>query len=696
MTFHTRGEEELALARFEDWGIYRVPWLWGERLKILFVIDGGIDVSTNGFGLGKVIDILHDPSFAWWVDFEVHVAERGPTPPAGPHPVAYLNFRFNQLGFDLSDYDQVWLFGFQPGNDAGPDANIANGEPLTDAELKILAEWMDAGGGVLAAGDHDYLGASMCSRIPRVRTMRKWTNAQGVPPIDGPTRLDTNQPATSLQRVNAQFMPFALQGDAVPQPIDVVLEPLWHRTPWIRGYAPHPILCTRAGIIEVFPDHPHEGEIIDDDDVELDKPVGISGFGGVEYPGGAGRPRPKVIAYGRSTHQQWNRVKGLLASKRFGLVGTYDGDSAGVGRVVVDSTWHHWFSENLVGFEASNPDVMNLMRAYFRNVALWLATPAQRANMLAAATWGVVVGSGPMEFPPTASIFQLGERARDVIGRTATQCTIREWIDLFFDFVVFEPIRIEPDPCLTCPPWEAFETAIIGGIAKRMVDVAFPMQQEMSFGRRTIPNPKEIASAASEGARLGHRELVRLLGGGRARSDISRAVSKSFKRVRLHPPDLRLTQIRIAVKEVQLTDPFDPALADDAFQISVSLVLDGVEVASVTSDAVEVPEFGARGGRLRLDQEIGELTVWRGSVLTVLLTSTPPEGGQPKEGTLRGAMTFDGDPSEWIGSHRPSISTSDSWRMMLEISGSGSRGGRTKSQRQATQPESGVTGEEGE
>ena len=37
--------------------------------------------------------------------------------------------------------------------------------------------------------------------------------------------------------------------------------------------------------------------------------------------------------------------------------------------------WHHWMSENLVGFEADNPGMMTLMAAYYRNVALWLATP---------------------------------------------------------------------------------------------------------------------------------------------------------------------------------------------------------------------------------------------------------------------------------------------------------------------------------
>ena len=85
-------------------------------------------------------------------------------------------------------------------------------------------------------------------------------------------------------------------------------------------------------------------------------------------------------------------------TKRFGLVGAYDGDSVGIGRVVVDSTWHHWFSYNLHGFQAANPAMYELMQAYYRNVGLWLATPAQRQSMVVAASWGIVV-SDPMAFP---------------------------------------------------------------------------------------------------------------------------------------------------------------------------------------------------------------------------------------------------------------------------------------------------------
>ncbi|MBK7010681.1 MAG: hypothetical protein IPH36_19660 [Saprospiraceae bacterium] len=45
---------------------------------------------------------------------------------------------------------------------------------LPALELKALTDFMNAGGGVFATGDHENLGQFMCSEIPRVRSMRKW------------------------------------------------------------------------------------------------------------------------------------------------------------------------------------------------------------------------------------------------------------------------------------------------------------------------------------------------------------------------------------------------------------------------------------------------------------------------------------------------------------------------------------------
>ena len=89
-----------------DWGISPPPWLWGVRLRILFVTDGRITAGygADEFGLGLVLDTLRDPAFAWWVRFEVDVVDRDTA----------NGFRFTKRGFDIDDYDG-WFFGDWPG-----------------------------------------------------------------------------------------------------------------------------------------------------------------------------------------------------------------------------------------------------------------------------------------------------------------------------------------------------------------------------------------------------------------------------------------------------------------------------------------------------------------------------------------------------------------------------------------------------
>ena len=74
------------------------------------------------------------------------------------------------------------------------------------------------------------------------------------------------------EQISLGEMDFDHQGNAVPQPIEVVLEPISDGIRWFGEFAPHPILCATAGVIDRFPDHPHEGEVIADAEVRLDAP----------------------------------------------------------------------------------------------------------------------------------------------------------------------------------------------------------------------------------------------------------------------------------------------------------------------------------------------------------------------------------------------------------------------------------------
>ncbi len=146
--------------------------------------------------------------------------EKSENPFAGPDEERYQGFRFNQEGFELGEYDQVWFFADNPGiesDDIDSTDPLLHKQvrfsPLESEEQKILATWMDEGGGVFAAGDHGLLGASLGSFIPRVRTMRRWTHDQNVPVKSGYNQNETLQPVLSGDP----------ESDVVPQPIEPVL-----------------------------------------------------------------------------------------------------------------------------------------------------------------------------------------------------------------------------------------------------------------------------------------------------------------------------------------------------------------------------------------------------------------------------------------------------------------------------------------
>lgn len=497
------------------WGIDWVQWLLAVRIRILFVIDGRITTGDGpqDFGLGPVIRTLRTRWPAWWVRFSVTVVDRDPPE----------SFRFTREAFDIDDFDQVWFFGDWPGTAANsPDVSddiIQRPEfsPMEDAELRIIAEWMERGGGVFSTGDHSLLGASMCSRIPRVRNMRKWTRAQGVP-----TFADSNRNQTLVR--DPQTGELQWEGDRWAQQIFPVYR---SGGPVVFHQFPHPLLCGRAGPIDRFPDHMHEGSVIEDSDVPLKQPLAIPGYDGVEFPvvepvlqGVTAfspevfgvQPRPQVIAHALTRDLE-------SEARRFAVVGVYDGEAVKVGRVVVDSTWHHWFSMNLIGFQAEVPSIFAGMQDYYRNVGLWLATPQQRAAMLILATWGVLVGKHPGAFDRAMGIWDLGERVVDAIGRTAPQCIVNEFSTTFLPLRESQsptsaqesaaiggrrPARLKPSVALT-------NEAIVGGMAFELLELAHQHIRERALGRPTEVDGPEILRRGMQGVRTGIRELVATL-----------------------------------------------------------------------------------------------------------------------------------------------------------------------------------------
>ncbi len=353
-------------------------------------------------------------------------------------------------------YDVVMLFGidtFYFGRGKDSEGNDYPGDRLADPEVRALCEYMDGGGGLFATGDHGALGKALGGAVPRARNMRLWDSTDVQQQFDevsmgGPRRNDTNRGSSN----------FDFQSDDVPQQII----PTIYQSGWIFRFSyPHPLLCGPHGPITVMPDHPHEGECVTPQDSNQKMPFG----GAPEYPPAvdpaSSRPLPEVIS--RSTVPAGNTSGGKLSTQAqtFGGICAYDGHRAGVGRVVTDATWHHFVNINLVGMRfpsapafdngflgsVAGQEHLAGVRAYYRNLAIWLSRRERIACMNARLSlWAVfesrvlenVLSSTrtPLEGISPLALRFIGVHARDALGRAASQCqSLRLVLDLVLERV---------------------------------------------------------------------------------------------------------------------------------------------------------------------------------------------------------------------------------------------------------------------
>jgi hypothetical protein len=368
-------------------------------IKVLMVTDSNVTYGDAPgvmipFSLKEVVRALtHPPGGAPWI--RVTKAHRLLDPngtgsgASRTTPADIETFVFSAAS--LAGFDQVWLVGAD-----GQGASTT----MSAAEVQALTQFMNAGGGVFATGDHASLGAALSGLVPRVRSMRKWfsSNAPHGEPV-APDPLNADRLDTTRPNPPGQF-PFDNQSDDVPMPIF----PTWYSSGIWRS--PHPLLCGRNGVINILPDHMHEGEIITPDGTDP-----VSGWSGAGIPGGMGnsltfngetfveypskdghQERPVIVAQadvlGGHTTPSTEYHTGSSTptnARRFAVIGAYDGFRSGVGRVAVDSTWHHFFDLNIVGdpaapapknagFNATAAGQAALARIenYFVNIVTWL------------------------------------------------------------------------------------------------------------------------------------------------------------------------------------------------------------------------------------------------------------------------------------------------------------------------------------
>jgi hypothetical protein len=405
------------------------PWFCPKpTVRILFYTD---DPTVNlsyapDFGVGRLRDLLvgHNTFHA---NIQVDLVYRHD----GGHAANLLTAAL------LKTYDQLWVFGVLQCNLPGQPANELTGQEIAD-----LRAWMDGGGGLLITGDHSNpdprhpgdpnfpplnLGRALGEGIPRAGELRTWVGLPDASPVNN----HNTQVPDGVHNINDLF----LQGDAVPQRL--TLKKYWAGWTlpiWIRRFRPHPLFCGRSGPIEVFPDHMHEGQL-----------VIPAAFPAATWPSGpTGQPVPEIVAWG--TDKRTNDV--------YGITTAYDGALAGVGRIVADATWHHYFNVNLAGF--ANPSAtLDTIADYYVNLAIWLSPPNKQAQMRCRLWWDVATHPS-VRMVAGNSLYVIGATALDVLGRHTTTCLITE-------FAWPWPILLAERERFPWPP----EELLLGGVIKQ-------------------------------------------------------------------------------------------------------------------------------------------------------------------------------------------------------------------------------------
>jgi hypothetical protein len=332
-------------------------------------------------------------------------------------PGVLQSFNFATTFPNLLDFDVIWLIG-HAGRNEDPGSTSPSGAGIDEPQIAAIARFMAAGGGVFATGDHDSIGSEMCGRIPRVRAMRGWFG-DGDDAPSKPANLPSNFPRRSAGRADTtQRSPtsdyggdldlvwFENQSDQKPQTIAPATSPA------------HPILRHAGSDIVVYPDHMHEGKVLNlpDDAMSYnyDQTPSFDGQSFVEFPMVAGNHQmPEIIATGQSlahttsyafSNMTLDTVK--AGAKPVHSLSVYEGRAVGVGRIVAGSTFHHYIDINLTGDTNINnathadsetragadarkghgynddPPTFEKIKAVFVNITDWLARPRPSIQLI--------------------------------------------------------------------------------------------------------------------------------------------------------------------------------------------------------------------------------------------------------------------------------------------------------------------------
>lgn len=403
---------------------------------LLYTDDPQLVVTQTGppFGLGAMIDQIRSHPLAFANVLPV-LESRYPNHTATP--VRKINDVLKEAEDRNEPFDQVWFFGIHQINKTNFRLRVGGGgseSELDKTEVAALRTRMDDGLGILVTGDHANerpvdavdnpdspcrdeargeqflgLGRALGRCIPRAGMMRDW---EGDPTAD-PRRSFNTQVVTFGTSLTQR----AFQQDPVPQ--QLILKTFNERgKPSVEG-RPHPLFFYRQGeAILLFPDHLHEGAVTVPEKLKEDFWLRTASF----------QPRPRVVAYGVDKRN----------ARKLKLIAVYDGGIVGAGRIVADSTWHHYFNTNLTAFPAQSAPLTaaDQIGQYYANLALWLTPAAKRSQMADAMSLWIsrqpemaeLVGPNPSK--RMSDVLVTGGLSMKYLAEVASDCEIHELLQM--------------------------------------------------------------------------------------------------------------------------------------------------------------------------------------------------------------------------------------------------------------------------
>ena len=232
---------------------------------------------------------------------------------------------------DATDFDELWLFA------------VDTGDGLTTADCQGITRFRQRGGGILSTRDHQDLGSSLCT-LGGIGRAHFFHSKHQDP--DESRRARDDRETENIDWPNYHS---GSNGDYQSVTPAEPLHELLRNT------------SSPSGRVEYFPAHPHEG--------------------GVGAP--AGESHARVIATGLSgvTNRPFNLLVAFEAER--------DRHGNTLGRAVAESSFHHFVDYNwdtsmgCPSFLAEppgdqirrEPEKLEDVKTYVRNLALWLAPP---------------------------------------------------------------------------------------------------------------------------------------------------------------------------------------------------------------------------------------------------------------------------------------------------------------------------------